>query len=243
MRKSSTHRNENTKHQAPNTKKAPNLKLQFDGISAAFGIWSLEFFWSLVFGIWCFIRGSWRRKFVTTLYGSSDPTRDSSGPAARAGYPRLPTRLERAAPIRRAAPARPCALLLGGRRGRTGRRGAHDPVRHPGPEDRVVQAGARIGSGGTRPPLVRPQGHTAHNSTHPQPLPGGERAAVSTARCPLPGGEQAFVRAGSVPLLGGVRGGSVSPIPQLFGEWDSFHSHWSANRNRRRLRTDQAGRC
>ena len=39
--------NENTKHQAPNTKEAPNPKLQLGGIAAALGIWSLEFLWSL----------------------------------------------------------------------------------------------------------------------------------------------------------------------------------------------------
>jgi hypothetical protein len=44
--------NESSKHQTPNTKESPNLKLQFGGIAAAFGIWSLEFLWSLVFGIW-----------------------------------------------------------------------------------------------------------------------------------------------------------------------------------------------
>src|SRR5439155_23506706 len=40
--------------QAPNIRKAPNLKLQYDGTAAEFGIWSLGFFWCLVFGIWCF---------------------------------------------------------------------------------------------------------------------------------------------------------------------------------------------
>jgi hypothetical protein len=44
--------NESSKHQTPNPKEAPNLKLQFGGIAVAFGIWSLEFLWSLVFGIW-----------------------------------------------------------------------------------------------------------------------------------------------------------------------------------------------
>src|SRR5205823_7182784 len=39
--------NENSKHQAPNTKEAPNPKLQLGGIAAALGIWSLEFLWSL----------------------------------------------------------------------------------------------------------------------------------------------------------------------------------------------------
>src|SRR2546425_1025493 len=47
--------NENSKRQAPKTKEVPNLKLQFCGIAAPIGIWSLGFLWSLVFGIWCFI--------------------------------------------------------------------------------------------------------------------------------------------------------------------------------------------
>jgi hypothetical protein len=50
--------NENTKHQDPNTKESPNPKLQFGGIAAVFGIWSLEFLWSLVFGIWCLVQRS-----------------------------------------------------------------------------------------------------------------------------------------------------------------------------------------
>ena len=50
--------NENTKNQAPNTKESPNPKLQFGGIAAAFGIWSLEFLWILVFGIWCLVQRS-----------------------------------------------------------------------------------------------------------------------------------------------------------------------------------------
>jgi len=41
-----------------NTKESPNLKLQFGGIAAAFGIWRLEFLWILVFGIWCLVQRS-----------------------------------------------------------------------------------------------------------------------------------------------------------------------------------------
>jgi hypothetical protein len=37
---------------APKTKLQKPKKLQFGGVAAAFGIWSLEFLWSLVFGIW-----------------------------------------------------------------------------------------------------------------------------------------------------------------------------------------------
>src|SRR6185369_3932355 len=47
--------NENTKNQAPNTKEASISKLQYDCIAASLGIWSLDFLWSLVFGIWCFV--------------------------------------------------------------------------------------------------------------------------------------------------------------------------------------------
>jgi hypothetical protein len=48
--------NKNTKHQAPNTREAPKLKLQTPAnvADSMFGIWSLEFLWSLVFGFWCF---------------------------------------------------------------------------------------------------------------------------------------------------------------------------------------------
>jgi len=48
--------NENTKNQTPNTKESPNRKVEFGGIAAAFEIWSLEFLWSLVFGIWCSVQ-------------------------------------------------------------------------------------------------------------------------------------------------------------------------------------------
>jgi hypothetical protein len=44
--------NENTKHQAPNTREAPSPKLQGSVPAAGFGIWCLGFLWSLVFGIW-----------------------------------------------------------------------------------------------------------------------------------------------------------------------------------------------
>jgi hypothetical protein len=47
--------NESSNHQAPSSREAPNLKLQYGSIAAAFGIWSLGFLWSLVFGIWCFV--------------------------------------------------------------------------------------------------------------------------------------------------------------------------------------------
>jgi len=47
-------KNENSKHQDPNTKEAPNSKLQYGGIEAPLGVWSLGFLWSLVFGICCF---------------------------------------------------------------------------------------------------------------------------------------------------------------------------------------------
>jgi hypothetical protein len=66
--------NENTKNQAPNTRETPNLKsqapkrwlgsgfwdleLQSCGIAAPFEIWELDFLWSLVFGIWCFVNSS-----------------------------------------------------------------------------------------------------------------------------------------------------------------------------------------
>ena len=50
--------NESSKNQAPNTDESTSLKLQFDGVAAAFGICCLEFLWSLVFGIWCFVNSS-----------------------------------------------------------------------------------------------------------------------------------------------------------------------------------------
>ena len=47
--------NESSKHQTPNPKEAPNLKLQYTCRTAVIGIWCLGFLWSLVFGIWCFV--------------------------------------------------------------------------------------------------------------------------------------------------------------------------------------------
>jgi hypothetical protein len=47
--------NENTKHQDPNTKEFPNLKLQGADVAEGIGIGSLGFLWSLVFGSWCFV--------------------------------------------------------------------------------------------------------------------------------------------------------------------------------------------
>jgi len=41
---------------APNAKEAPNLKRHYGGIAAPFGIWSLEFLWSLAFGNWCLVQ-------------------------------------------------------------------------------------------------------------------------------------------------------------------------------------------
>jgi hypothetical protein len=47
-------RHESSNHQTPNTREAPNAKLQHGLIPATFGIWSLDLLWSLVFGFWCF---------------------------------------------------------------------------------------------------------------------------------------------------------------------------------------------
>src|SRR5436309_3001419 len=41
-----------TKAPNPNSKEAPNSKLQYGGREAPFGVCSLGFLWSLVFGIW-----------------------------------------------------------------------------------------------------------------------------------------------------------------------------------------------
>jgi hypothetical protein len=47
-----------TKHQVPSTIEAPSSKSQRDGGKYVrcswFGDWSLEFLWSLEFGVWCF---------------------------------------------------------------------------------------------------------------------------------------------------------------------------------------------
>src|SRR6266496_3889600 len=48
-------RRQNTKHQDPNTREAPNSKLQHGSTSALFGIWGLNLLWSLVFGVWCLV--------------------------------------------------------------------------------------------------------------------------------------------------------------------------------------------
>jgi hypothetical protein len=55
---STKHQDENTKHQAPNTRKAPNLKLQYDGVNvptAVIGIWGVGI--SLELGVWCLVFG------------------------------------------------------------------------------------------------------------------------------------------------------------------------------------------
>jgi hypothetical protein len=41
----------NTKHQAPEKHQTSNFKPQSE---PDFGVWGLVFFWSLVFGVWCF---------------------------------------------------------------------------------------------------------------------------------------------------------------------------------------------
>jgi hypothetical protein len=50
--------NENSNHQAPNLKEAPITKLQTpaSAVDAMFGIWCLEFIWSLELRIWNFAR-------------------------------------------------------------------------------------------------------------------------------------------------------------------------------------------
>src|SRR6266571_5355527 len=53
-------RNQSSKNQAPNTRKVPNHKLQGGDVAGRIGIWSLGFFWSLVFGVWCFADSSLR---------------------------------------------------------------------------------------------------------------------------------------------------------------------------------------
>jgi hypothetical protein len=50
--------NTNTEMKPPNTKEVPSPKPKNGGMAAAFGIWSLEFVWCLVFGIWCFVNSS-----------------------------------------------------------------------------------------------------------------------------------------------------------------------------------------
>ena len=47
----------NTKHQDPNTREAPDSKLQHGLIPATLGIWSLGLLWSLVFGVWILVFG------------------------------------------------------------------------------------------------------------------------------------------------------------------------------------------
>ena len=46
--------NEKSKSQNPNPKESPSSKLQYRGIEAPFGIWSLGFLWRLGFGLWEF---------------------------------------------------------------------------------------------------------------------------------------------------------------------------------------------
>ena len=46
--------NEKSKSQNPNPKEAPSSKLQYRGIEAPFGVWSLGFLWRLGFGLWEF---------------------------------------------------------------------------------------------------------------------------------------------------------------------------------------------
>src|SRR6266536_1843190 len=62
-----------SKHQAPNTRKAPNLKLENDGRADVIGICCLSFFWSLVFGILEFPRGP------TSLAGGPPLVRQAIG--------------------------------------------------------------------------------------------------------------------------------------------------------------------
>src|SRR5437867_12228177 len=47
-----------SKHQAPNTRKAPMLKHKGADITAGIGIWTLEFLWCLDLGAWCFHRAN-----------------------------------------------------------------------------------------------------------------------------------------------------------------------------------------
>jgi len=42
------------KHQTPNSKLQKNTKDQISNSHALFGVWKLEFIWSLVFGFWYF---------------------------------------------------------------------------------------------------------------------------------------------------------------------------------------------
>jgi hypothetical protein len=44
----------NPKHQAPNTRKAPMLKLKAADVAGAIGIWTLGLLWCLELGVWCF---------------------------------------------------------------------------------------------------------------------------------------------------------------------------------------------
>src|SRR5438445_5677326 len=44
----------NTKHQGPNTRKAPMLKLKAADVAARIGIWTWGFLWCLDLGIWVF---------------------------------------------------------------------------------------------------------------------------------------------------------------------------------------------
>src|SRR5439155_1049791 len=54
-------RNQNTKNQAPNTRKISNHKLQSGDVAGRIGIWNLGILWGLELGFWCFILvfGAW----------------------------------------------------------------------------------------------------------------------------------------------------------------------------------------
>src|SRR6266571_2209624 len=53
----------NIKHQAPNTRQAPMLKLQAADIAGGIGIWTLGFLWCLELRVWCFYPGVWSLVF------------------------------------------------------------------------------------------------------------------------------------------------------------------------------------
>src|SRR5439155_22482508 len=58
---------ENTKHQAPNTRKVSNHKLQGGDVAGRIGIWSLGILWCLELGFWCFHPGVWSLEFGISL--------------------------------------------------------------------------------------------------------------------------------------------------------------------------------